>query len=62
MTWDVFARAVLHLYLGGQAVGSACAARMANVFSDDQIKALLKVINKEKGGWKKFIEETRRKK
>ena len=26
MTWDVFARAVLHLYLGGQAVGSACAA------------------------------------
>lgn len=38
------------------------AARMANVFSDDQIKALLKVINKEKGGWKKFIEETRRKK
>ena len=26
MTWDVFVRAVLHLYLGGQAVGSACAA------------------------------------
>lgn len=26
MTWDVFARAVLHLYLGGQAVGSACVA------------------------------------
>ncbi len=24
------------------------AARMANVFSDDQIKALLKVVNKEK--------------
>ena len=35
---------------------------MANVFSDDQIKALLKVVNKEKDGWKKFIEETRRKK
>ena len=26
MTWDVFVRAVLHLYLGGQAVGTACAA------------------------------------
>ena len=38
------------------------AARMANVFSDAQIKALLKVVNKEKGGWKKLVEETRRKK
>ena len=36
--------------------------RMANVFSDAQIKALLKVVNKEKGGWKKIVEETRRKK
>jgi len=36
--------------------------RMANVFSDAQIKALLKVVNKEKGGWKKFVEKTRRKK
>ena len=36
--------------------------RMANVFSDAQIKALLKVVNKEKGGWKKFVEEIRRKK
>ena len=31
-------------------------------FCDAQIKALLKVVNKEKGGWKKFVEETRRKK
>ena len=37
--------------------------RMANVFSDAQIKALLKVVNKElkvvnkeKGGLKKFVE------
>ena len=36
--------------------------RMANVFSDAQIKARLKVVNKEKGGWKKIVEETRRKK
>ncbi len=43
--------------------------RMANVFSDAQIKALLKVVNKElkvvnkeKGGLKKFVEVTRRKK
>ena len=35
------------------------AARMANVFSDDQIKALLKIVNKEKGGWKAFLEETK---
>lgn len=34
---------------------------MANVFSDAQIKALLKVVNKEKGGWKKFIRETKAK-
>lgn len=38
------------------------AARMANVFSDGQIKALLKVINREKGGWKAFWEETKKKK
>lgn len=36
--------------------------RMANVFSDAQIKALLKVVNKKKGSWKKFVEETKRKK
>jgi small GTP-binding protein len=37
------------------------AARMANVFSDDQIKALLKVVNKEKNGWKHFLAETKKK-
>ena len=35
------------------------AARMANIFSDDQIKALLKVVNREKDGWKAFLEETK---
>ena len=35
--------------------------RMANVFSDAQIKALLKVVNKEKNGRKKFIRETKAK-
>lgn len=38
------------------------AARMANIFSDGQIRALLKVINGESGGWKCFIEESKRKK
>lgn len=37
------------------------AARMANVFSDDQIKALLKIVNKEKNGWKHFLAETKKK-
>ena len=35
------------------------AARMANVFSDAQVRALLKIVNKEKGGWKAFLEETK---
>lgn len=35
------------------------AARMANVFSDAQVRALLKIVNKEKGGWKVFLEETK---
>ena len=35
--------------------------RMANVFSDAQIKALLKVVNKEKNGWKHFLAETKKK-
>ena len=35
------------------------AARMANIFSDNQIKALLKVVNREKDGWKAFLEETK---
>ena len=37
------------------------AARMANVFSDAQVRALLKVINKEKNGWKHFLAETKKK-
>ena len=35
------------------------AARMANVFSDAQVRALLKIVNKERGGWKAFLEETK---
>ncbi len=31
-------------------------ARMSNVFNDEQVYALLKVINREKGGWKAFRE------
>ena len=37
------------------------AARMANVFSDAQVRALLKIVNKEKNGWKHFLAETKKK-
>lgn len=37
------------------------AARMASVFSDAQVKALVQIVNGEKGDWMRFIEETRRK-
>ena len=34
-------------------------ARMTEFFDDEQVYALLKVVNREKGGWKSFAKATK---